>query len=207
MTVQIFSSDLSSVRQFFEQAPGLAIDAADSAMDTVARRGITRMKKEVLNQLEFPSGYLDDKITISRKLRWNDGVEVVITGRDRPTSLARFAPGAQPGSKARVVVRVKKGGKATMMSQRVFPVRLRSGATENGNVGLAVRLKPGESMKNSQGAVEVKAWAGKDGSRVFLLYGPSVDQALGEIGYDQLALMSDDFMQEFIRQFTWKGFK
>jgi hypothetical protein len=81
-------------------------------------------------------------------------------------------------------------------------VRLRKGASltqDNYNVGLAVRLKPGERLSNKTAAH--KSWLIPDS--VALLYGPSVDQIFrdvaGDISEPVAALVADQFFRQFAR--------
>lgn len=182
--------------EFFERLPGVSAKAAQLAINDVARRGgIALIRKSILDQVQFPKDYLKgDRLEITQFAQPGN-LEAVITARRRPTSLARFAaPGTPIGSRARIGVTVRVGkGKSTAL-RKSWLVKLR-----NGNIGLAVRIKPGDSIQNRKGATH--AWL-VPGS-VALLYGPSVDQVFREVS-EQVAdpigqLVTDEFFRQFSR--------
>ena len=73
---------------------------------------------------------------------------------------------------------------------QAFLVRLK-----NNNIGLAVRLKPGEVLQNSEKAVRLD-------NNVYLLYGPSVDQVFRSVADDKTPKILSDVTAEFLRQFA-----
>ena len=82
-----------------------------------------------------------------------------------------------------------------------FLIRLRSGSTiddgPDGNVGLAVRIKPGQSInfKREEGTpLEIFP-------NVFLLYGPSVAQAFDLVAKEIAPDVTSELAREFQRQF------
>lgn len=157
------------------QALGAGVEpsAADAINDTVvfARR---LGSQEIRKRINFKAKYIDGgRLAITRRAKPSD-LEAVVTGRDRPTSLARFAQGAPKFGRQRTPprVRVKASGGASPIKGGFF-MRLRRGnsviSAENANVGLAIRLKEGERVKNKNDMVPV-------GRNLYLLYGPSVGQ-------------------------------
>lgn len=192
MTVVIKGDLLNEVSKFFEQMPEIATQAARMAInDTAERKAVKEFKRDIESQVNFPSGYLDrpDRFGLTRKAT-DARLEAVITARDRATSLARFASGQTPASTRgkKIVVQVKRG--QTRVLKRAFLVNLK-----NGNIGLAVRLKPGESMANSVAAVRLD-------NNVYLLYGPSVDQVFRSVAENSLPMIGNEVTKEFYRQFT-----
>lgn len=185
---------LSDARRYFEELPHIAERAAAMSINQVVERdGLAMMKTDINSQVAFPTGYLntDGRLEVTRRAR-EDNLEAVITARDRPTSLARFAPGQTPQStrKGGVTVQVKRG-KTTHM-KKAFLVRLK-----NGNMGLAVRLKPGETLSNKTYGKPVML-----GKHVFLLYGPSVDQVFQTVAEESLPEIATMVTKEFYRQFA-----
>lgn len=186
------------LENFLVSVPDKTRQAAAYAMnDVLTGQGLARFRKAVAAEVQFPSGYVDDKIDIAQRATPTRLVASVV-GRQRPTSLARFAAGGAIGGKGGVTVRVK--GSASYMPG-AFLVRLRQGGgiTDDGfNVGLAVRLKEGTVLKK------------KDTSRmvhleqnVVLLYGPSVDQILrNEVAEAETPEVVDAIATEFFRQFA-----
>lgn len=61
------------------------------------------------------------------------------------------------------------------------------------NMGLAIRLKPGESLRNKTGKLTRLA------PNVYLLYGPSVDQVFRTISSEMTDEVADYLQQEFSR--------
>lgn len=191
MTTSITATALKDVSRFFEELPDIAEQAAVFAInDTVQGEGLTLIKKDMRDQINFPSGYLEgERLRVAKKAT-RGRLEAVIRGRDRPTSLARFAPGYTPeNSRGRpITVRVKRGGSQVLRG--AFLVRLNKGQS----IGLAVRLKPGETLRETEGAVRLA-------NNVYLLYGPSVDQVLRGVAEDRGEEIADIVGRNFLRQF------
>lgn len=190
MTVSIFATALKDVRQFFEALPDIADQAAVMAINQVAERdGLSMIRTQMRKEVNFPAGYLEgQRMRVTRKARSGD-LEAVIKGRDRATSLARFAAGQTPISTRRGGVRVTVG-KNTKTLKKAFLVNLR-----NGNMGLAVRLKPGQRLENSERAVKLS-------NNVYLLYGPSVDQVFRGVADERANAIADMVTNQFLRQFA-----
>lgn len=143
--------------------------------------------RRIRADIAFPPGYLvqgnkGGKLAIRKTATPND-LQAAILAEFRPTSLARFSSQKNPGLARRaggVSVSVKPGSVKFM--KKAFLVKLRRGSalTETAhNLGLAIRLKPGENVKNKKATPASKSnpkWKG-----VFLLYGPSVDQTFRKV--------------------------
>jgi hypothetical protein len=148
------------------------------AVNRGARDGRALGARQIREEVNYSRGYLS-------------GAEgrLAIAQRARPTSLARFASSpVRFGRQHGVRVRVATQGSATTLRSGFF-IRLR-----NSNVGLAVRLKKGESLIGSQAAKQLE-------NGVWLLYGPSVDQVFQGVAADIVAEVGDIAASEFIRQF------
>lgn len=181
---------------YFQRLPGVADKAAQLAINTVAERGgMTLIRRSILDDIAFPKNYLTgDRIGVSKKAKPDD-LEAVIKARQRATSLARFAdPGTPLGSRARVGVRVQvKHSNGATTLKNAWLTKLR-----NGNVGLAVRIKPGQAFANRTDAITSWLVPG----RVALLYGPSVDQVFREVSEKSAAPIGRMVKDEFLRQFA-----
>jgi hypothetical protein len=194
---------LDGLEKFADETGDLPRNVTTAITRSINRtldRTRTRAARAILDQVAFPASYLGP----ARKRLWvrqrarNDSLFGSIEGRDSATSLARFAKqkvptaGSQRPKGNKIDVRVKPGGGFKAIP-RAFLIKLR-----NNNVGLAVRtngfappgaFKPKEISKN-----------------LWLLYGPSVDQALlaatdGQGVYEELTPEALDFMtSEFNRQ-------
>jgi hypothetical protein len=107
--------------------------------------------------------------------------------------------GSPRAGKAGVYVEVAPG-KARFM-KRAFLIKLPglAGSTELGaaNMGLAIRLRPGEKLRNKTDARRVA-------KGLYVLYGPSVDQVFRSrdgtgVANDLVPDIQDDLSDEFIR--------
>lgn len=191
-------AQLIDLEKFLTAVPDVTNKAAAYAMnDVLTGQGLARFRKAVAAEIQFPAGYVDDKINIGQHATPTRLVASIV-GRQRPTSLARFASGAAVGGKGGVTVRVKNS--STYMPD-AFLVRLRAGAaiTDDGyNVGLAIRLKEGTVLKKKDTSRMVHLE-----NNVVLLYGPSVDQILrNEVAEAQTPEVVSAIATEFFRQFA-----
>lgn len=202
MTVSVVSDLFDELADYFEQLPAQSNQAALLAINDVARGSAMRYARDqILDEVNFPAGYLSkDRLGVAKLARAHD-LEAVIRGRDRATSLARFASNPKPGQRG-VQVEVSKGSIKTI--KKGFIVRLRSGRTLDGqtfNLGLAIRLAPGEKLHNKNFAADTFATSSL-GNGVVLLYGPSVDQVFRWVSQDIQPKVADDVSSEFFRQFA-----
>ena len=188
--------------EFFQRLPQQADTAARLAINQTAQRGgLSLIRSTILDEIAFPKDYLKgDRLGVTQLAKSND-LQAVITARQRPTSLARFAPGQAVGSKARLGVRVTVGKGKTSVLRSAWLVRLPKGEAKSAdsfNIGLAVRVKPGESVKGKKSDHQSWLVPGK----VALLYGPSVDQIFREVSADVAKPIGELVTQEFLRQFV-----
>jgi hypothetical protein len=179
-------------------SPQKVKDAARMSLNRVAARARTKSDRALREQIAFPARYLgpaSQRLWVRQKAS-NENLEAIIRGQGRPTSLARFAGRAKPPKPGQgqrgggVNVMVKPGQRQFI--NRAFLIRL-----NNNNTGLAVRTaggKPANSYKPKM-----------IGKNLYLLYGPSVDQALldarqkGGI-YEEISQeMLDEWDAEFAR--------
>lgn len=189
MSVRILSGVLDEMRDYFARLPDIAEQAAVMAINDVAeRKGMGVIKGDMRDQVNFPPGYIESRLRVTRRAT-KGMLEATIRGRDRATSLARFAQGQTPANTRGRGVRVSVGRGQTTVMRRAFLVNLR-----NGNTGLAIRLKGGESLRNTQGAVQLEG-------NVWLLYGPSVDQVFRGVVDDRADDLANMVSREFQRQF------
>jgi len=188
-----------------EQVRGLESDiqtAAFRAINDTAAWGRTQIQRKIESEINLPPGYLKPstgRLTVTQKAQ-KSRLEAIVSARGRPTSLARFVVGnPSPGARGGVTVEVRKGVKKTMA--RGFVIRLRSGSelTETKfNLGLAIRLKPGERLDNKTDFVQMK-------NGLYLLYGPSVDQVFrardgSGVAEDLSPDIADRLEDQFLRQ-------
>ncbi len=196
MTVRIIAEGLTRMKRYLEAAPQLANRAAVLALNQIAEREAPKLLREgIEEETAFPEGYVQPRIQVTRKA-YHHRLEAVLAARGRPTSLARFARGQAPGGRQGVRVTVRPG--APVQMNRAFLIRLRAGkqlTDESFNLGLAVRVKPGEK-------VEGKRQMTSFGGGLYLLYGPSVDQVMRTVADDKSPAILEALDDEFLRQFN-----
>ena len=202
MAVNVISVGDLELKDYLKRLPEITELAMQMAINTVSSRtGMSLVKKNMLNEIAFPSGYLNaDRLRVTKRAT-RSNLEAVITGRKRATSLARFVTsGTVVNSRRRegVSVRVKRG--KTTYLKNAFLVRLKKGASlseDNYNIGLAVRLSAGEVLANKN--TQHKSWLVPQ--KVALLYGPSVDQVFAEVAEKVGPKIADLVATEFFRNF------
>ncbi len=160
---------------YIGEMPDNVKSALIGALNRTADRTRTRADRKIREEVAFPASYLrpsEGRLVVSQKAR-AESLQAVVTGRGRPTSLARFAVGSKPrsgGKLGSVSVTVKPGQKADI--NRAWIISL-PGAPDSKNLGLAVRTEGGPP-RGAYAPKQLKAF----GPNVWLLYGPSVDQVL-----------------------------
>lgn len=203
MAVNIVSIGGEELSSYLKQVPEIANKSIRMALNSTASgKGMTLIKRKMLDEVAFPSGYLTgDRLKLTRRATGTN-LEAIITGRKQATSLARFVTGGAvlPGSKRQGGVKVRVTRGKTSYLKNAFIVRLNKGASlaeDHYNLGLAVRLTSGETISNKR--TQHKSWLVP--GKVALLYGPSVDQVFASVS-DQLApKIADMVAAEFHRNF------
>lgn len=171
-----------------------AIRAINRTADTTRTAGA----KAIREQVNFPASYLspsDRRFYVSRKASGTN-LEAVITARSRATSLARFIKSTPAAGGVRVEV---KPGTLRFLP-RAFVIKLPAGRAPidtRSNLGLAVRLKRGDALRNKTSVVRMQ-------NGLYLLYGPSVQQVFidnsGEgVAEDLEPFVLDKMENEFFR--------
>lgn len=170
-TFAVFVEGISDLKEFDSLKDNIRLAAAQ-ALNKTAERGRAEAARQIRQQVNFPVQYLNPqskRLFVSKKAQRND-LEARIRARTRATSLSRFVTGSAQLHKQGVRVEVAPG--RARFLKRAFLVRLRSGTANTDtlhNLGLAVRLKPGETLRN-------KTDARKLDRNLYVLYGPSIDQ-------------------------------
>jgi len=147
--------------------------AATRAINKVARDARSKAARLIRNEVNLPARYVSPaqrRLWVSKSATQNS-LEARIEAQGRATSLAQFVRGAPRAGKPGVYVEVAPG-KARFL-KKAFLIKLPQGASPvtdtKFNLGLAVRLRPGESLKNKISARRVE-------KGLYVLYGPSVNQ-------------------------------
>jgi hypothetical protein len=192
---------LDSVEKYFKSLPQKADQAARFAVRYATKQGATMAKREIARQVNLSQAYIGNPadqnaplhITKFPKPGDNEGI---IGARPRATSLARFATGAVTfNTRKPVRVRVHRG-LTKVLRERAFYIKLRKGAAltqDNYNLGIAVRLKKGETLEN-------KHTGAKTGPGIAVLYAPSVEQVFQSVNAEILPDVSLALEKEFLRQ-------
>ncbi len=204
MSARIAAVNLLDIDEFLSSQPEKTREAAKLAINGIAtRKAVPQMRRAMREEVNFPAGYLEnpERFGVTRQATTSD-LSATITARFRPTSLARFAPGQSFEGARRtggVNVKVNKTGGGARIN-RAFFVRLRQGkdTIDGSNLGLAIRLKPGEQLRGrKKGASGVEL-----APNLYLLYGPSVDQVFREVSVAESPQVADQLQKEFLRQYV-----
>jgi len=187
---------VESLREIRDLGPRIKTAAAQ-AINKVARDQRAEAARRITDQVNLPKSYVSPaggRLVVSQQAQ-KESLEARITARGRPTSLARFSRGT-PG-KAGVTVEVKPG--QTSFMRRAFLIRLPQGSTltdSRFNLGLAIRLRPGERLQNKVRQVKLD-------KGLYLLYGPSVQQVfLNNEGKGVAADLADPTADYLEAEFT-----
>ncbi|ARB05714.1 hypothetical protein [Synechococcus virus S-ESS1] len=174
--------------------------AASQAINTTLRNKRARAAKLIRDQVNLPARYVSPsgKGLYVAKQASPGKLEGIIRARGRATSLAQFVQGSPRVGKAGVVVEVHPG-KAKFL-KRVFPIKLPQGSADVAtkyNLGLAIRLRPGEKLDRKVTARSVS-------KGLYVLYGPSVDQVFRSldgsgVANDLVSEIERDLSEEFLR--------
>lgn len=193
----IDASVLGSVlRNLEEITPMVQTSARIAINDTMERKGMALLRDKIQEQTAFPPGYfkLPKRLYVKQRA-YNDNLEGIIEARGRATSLARFVQG-NPGLRGKQGLKVQVNPGAFKAMPGAFLLRLNAGAgktQDNFNIGLAVRLKPGQTL-NKRSSTQL-------GHNLQLLYAPSVDQNFRDVAEEQAPAVTDLVEEQFWRQF------
>jgi len=159
-----------------------------------ARVEAARRIGEEINLPKRSLGPAAGNLTVS-KMAQRASLESRIKAKGRPTSLAKFSKGT-PGRGAGVMVEVKPGQASFL--RKAFLIKLPQGNTLTDtrfNLGLAIRLAPGERMANKFQQVQIS-------KGLYLLYGPSIQQVfLNNAGKGVAKDISDPSADALEREF------
>jgi hypothetical protein len=189
ITLELDVSNLSDIKR---EVVDLALVRS---INRVVDRLRTKAARVARQEVNFPASYLSPsgrRLWVEQRAT-RDNIDAKLRGQSRPTSRARFST-QKVGQKTRaggVGVMVAPGQKRLI--KRAFLIRLK-----NSNIGLAVRTNGGPPV----GAYKPR----EIGKNLWLLYGPSVDQALlsassgGGIFEDLRVETLNELEAEFTRQ-------
>ncbi len=192
-TYAVYIAGLSDKDELAQLGADVKI-AARRAVNYAVARAKTAANRQMREQINWTASYLDGKL----KMRTADGLttdEARIDVAFTPTSLARFVVGSKRPWKAGVRLHVDTA--RMTYAGRMFIVPLKRGVgeitEENRNLGLAIRLRPGETIKGKYKTKEI-------GKGLYLLYGPSSAQVFYTVAEDVMPDAQGWLDQEFQRQ-------
>lgn len=172
------------------------------AINKMTRDKRAKAAQMIRKQVNLPASYVgpgQGRLAVVQQA--NAGrLEGIIRARGRNTSLARFVrtAGGGVGGRGGVYVTVKPGSSQYM--RRAFLIRLRQGnalTDTQSNLGLAMRLRPGETMRGKTNFVRMQ-------NGLYLLYGPSVHQMM--LSRDGTGI-ARDLEPEILRDMTAEFFR
>lgn len=201
--IEVQLRGLETVEKYLSEAPERANKALRFALNGAALFAAREGKKEIMRQLNFKSAYLGSPSSPEARLRIGQkavagNLQAVVVAKHRATSMARFSNSPVIFGKRSSPIRVAVKRGATKQLRRAFFIKLKRGnsiSADNYNLGIAMRLKPGEQVNNKTTQPYKKG-------RYAVLYGPSVEQAFNTVSAD----ISDDVLnyaeREFLRQYA-----
>lgn len=203
--MRVSTVNLDNFLKAVESTPSAARKAAVLSTNDTVRRARAMSAKEIMKQVAFPGGYLGNvnngRLRVSKYAKGHS-LSAEITGRFNPTSLAQFTTNkpSMIGKNRRGPARVKVKPGSVQTIERAFIMRLRRGsisaaaAGSSANLGLAIRLAPGERVHNKKAMKTM-------GRGLYLLYGPSVNQVFKTVSEDIQREVGRYYATEFSRQF------
>lgn len=200
--IEIQLRGLETVEKFYATMPERTDKALRLAVNAASLHGARMAKKQMLAEVNRTSAYIGNPKNINAKLaivktaRAGD-LESIVRAQHRPASLAGFSDSPVSFGRPKAPIRVRVGRSKTVEMKRAFFIRLKRGAAlseDNYNLGIAMRLKPGEKVNNKN--VHVSG-----NSRYAVLYGPSVEQMFNRITPEITDEVLDYAEREFLRQF------
>ncbi len=193
---------------FFDGDPefeGLSVPqvraAASRALNKIARDTRVEMARMIRAEINVPASYVSPssgRLSVTEKA-YPAHLRTVITAQSRNTSLARYVTARPRLGRAGVAVGVKPGTSKTLDRAFMLPLPRGFGSNTDGpkNLGLAIRMRKGESLSKSIAAKHM-------GRGLYLLYGPAVAQVFENnagsgVSRDITPEVQDKLQREFLR--------
>jgi hypothetical protein len=165
--------------RMLRNAGSIGDQAASMALNETAQYARRITSAEIRKEIALRQGSISARIRVRRTASPND-LEAIVSAEDRATSLANYSNSPRQFGRQKRSPRVKVLSSGANQPMRgAFWIRLRGN-----NVGIAVRLKAGERVRNKNKMSSV-------GRGVYLLYGPSIGQAFGSQARKMVPQISD----------------
>lgn len=189
MIINVGSDALDSLQ---DMSSGMQMNLVRAVNRTIAWSR-TQASAEIRKQVNFSASYLSPsagRLSVTQMATGND-ISAIVTGRHRPTSLARFASNARMGFQRGARISVQPGLSSFLPRAFFIPLRAGNSETKN-NMGLAIRLPEGQipSRAYKPTALSKGTW---------LLYGPSIDQVFDDVAMEIAPATADYLENEFFR--------
>ncbi len=171
------------------------------AINKTTRDARARAAKLIREEVNLPARFVGPaqrRLYVSKQAT-NGNLESKITAQGRATSLARFVRGSPKTNAAGVYVEVQPGKPRFL--KKAFLIKLPPGnesvTDTKFNLGLAIRLRKGETLSNKISARRVA-------SGLYVLYGPSVSQVFRAndntgVAEDMIPEIEKKLTAEFLR--------
>lgn len=183
MTVEIELKGFVEARRAINRIPADVDLASMRSVNDSASFAQSESSRLIRDQVNLSASYIGNandpgaRLRVAKRAKPGDN-EAIVAGRKRPTSLAQFMQGTfKRGNPVKLKV---APGRVTRIPN-AFPIKLRRGTgsydPSSANAGIALRLKPGESVRNKREMVKIAG-------NLYLLYGPSVDQVFRDVSAD-----------------------
>lgn len=198
-TFRVTTEGLADLEKDFAEFPKKAALAGRIAVNYAADKFARRSSDDIQKNLRLGSKAIYNASNQKRSgIRVEkaklDNLTAIVSASSEPLPLGKFATNAPRGRIRRglsPVVAVKPNANVTMAG--AFYVRVK-----NGTVLIAVRLKPGDSLRNKTSGRTYPLR--KNDPSVVTMYGPSVDQAFKRNIDSFVPQIDNDIRIEFTRQ-------
>lgn len=195
MSLTIDKRQVSLARKFIRGTINAAEKAQFRAVNRVASKFRTASSKAIRDQVRLPASYVNENLTINQKATERNPT-AVISGRKRPTRLARYgakqlarAAGSARGDRLRGIPSGKKQAGVSVSVSRQGGRKKMRGAF----------LLP---LKNA-GVMGVFVRTGSGKKDIEHLYGPSVDQVFRGVRDELKPEISKDLVKEYRAQLRY----
>lgn len=200
--IEFNTQGLDDLAEYFETFPQRAPEAARRAVNYAARKFGKDSAAKIASKLNFRTKLYNDtnpgKGRIAVRLASSATLTAVVSASSEPLLLAKFGVNLPKTGSVRGISPVVKVGASSRELHSAFYTRFK-----NGTVGLAVRLKKGESLRNRHSKKSYPLRRGDP--NVQILYGPSLDQAFESQVKDALTPVEKTIRSEFFRQLEVLG--
>jgi hypothetical protein len=195
MSLSIDKRQFSQARKFVQGTIKAAEKAQFRAVNRVTSKFRTAASKAIRGQVRLPAAYVNENLTITQKAT-EQRPEAVISGRKRPTRLARYG--------AKQLARAASGARGD---------QLRGIASGKKQAGVSVSVSRRSSRKKMRGAfllplknsgvmgVFVRTGSGR--GDIEHLYGPSVDQVFRGVRRELKPEISKELAKEYRAQLNY----